>query len=90
MEKGSAGGRQDDPLDIFPPVTLQTLEDRAVLAVDGNDLHPLLCCLSQHDVSRHHQRLFIRQGDILSRLNCIQGRKQSGRADHGGNDHIGI
>ena len=88
IEERSSGGRQDDPADIFPPVSLETLENGAVFAIDGNDIHPLFCRFSQDDAARHDQRLFVGQRDVSSRLDRVEGRKEAGRSDHGGNDHI--
>jgi hypothetical protein len=75
-------------VDIFPSVSLETLENGAVFAIDRNDVDPFFCRFPQYNAARHDQRLFIGKRDVSYRFYRIEGRKESGRSDHGGNNHI--
>ena len=54
----------------------------------GMMVTPFLDRVVENDAARHHERLFVGQSDVPSRRNRIQGRKQAGRSDHGGDHHI--
>ena len=90
MEKRTTGGRQDDPFNVFRPGPLDTLENRTMFRVHRENPYAPFGGTVQNDLSGHHQGLLVGQRDIFSRFDRLQGRKKTGRTDHGGDDQIGI
>jgi hypothetical protein len=64
------------------------LEDRAVLAVHGQESDSFLFGGADENLTRHHQRLFIGKGDFFSRSYRRKRRQQSRSADNSGHNDI--
>ena len=67
---------------------LQGLEQRAVLAVDGQQLAAGLAGQLRHQVAGHDQRFFVRQGDGFLAFERGPGAFEPGAADDGGQHHV--
>ncbi len=66
------------------------LKDGAVFAVDGQDLHSVPFGLFHDDLSRHHERFLVGQGNRLSGLDGREGWDEADRPDNGGDDLIDL
>ena len=90
VPEGSAGGGEDQAVDVLFAVSFQRLEDRAVFTVDRKNADAMLSRFVLHQFPRHDHRLFIGQRDLLSASNGRQGRDEAGAADNSGNDEFGF
>ena len=98
VRRGTAAGRgEDDLADIvvvaaFPvPVpcsALRALEDRVVLAVDGNDRRARIVRGPHQQFAGQHQRFLVRQQQALARARGGEGGIQPGGADDRGHDRV--
>ena len=66
----------------------QTLKERTVLAVYGQDRNPGFSCRGHDDGARHHQGFFVGQGDGLVVANGIHGGPQASKTDQGGQYNV--
>src|SRR5881296_2403122 len=78
------------PPDVLHAVSFHGLEERAVLAVHGEDPDAALAGLLLHEAPRHHHRLLVRQGDELAGLDRPERGHEPGAADDGRDDKIGL
>src|ERR1041385_2818541 len=60
-----------------PFSSIETLEDRVVLAIDGKNLHSFLLRLPHHNLAGHYEDFLAPHREIFSRLNRRQRRLQS-------------
>jgi hypothetical protein len=86
--QGPAGGGQDQPLHVLGPLTLQGLEDRAVLAVDREQAHAPAPDLAQHQRARHHHHLLVGEGDVAAGADGGEGRTQPHRSHESGDHQV--
>ncbi len=89
-ERAARGG-QDDLVDAPRPggrILRQRLEDRRMLAVDGQQRRPALAHRAHEQLAADHQRLLVGQQQPLAGARGGQARAKPGRADDGG--HHGI
>ncbi len=61
-----------------------------MFTVDGQDLHAASPGLLHDDLSRHHERFLIGQGDGLPRLDGREGWDEAHGAHNGGDDLIDL
>ena len=87
-EKRTAGSGQEDPLDLGPLLSVETLMNGAVLAVDGQQADLRLPGLPHHQLSRHHQRLLVGQSHVSASQDGGQRGNQTRRTGNGGHHHI--
>ena len=71
-------------------VTLETLQDGAVLGIDGYDLPAAPAGGLQHDRTARDERLLVRERQPAPRLQRRHGRCEPGRADECIDDHVHV
>src|SRR5436305_10875385 len=68
--------------------TLKTLKNGVMLAVDGQDVQPLLSRRSHHNLSGHDEDFLARDGQVFACPDRAQGRTQTACADDCDKDHL--
>src|SRR5688572_28301340 len=90
IAKRSTRCSEDDPFHLRARMTGNALENRAVLAVDGNDLaRSGSACLS-HQVPRDNESFLVRKSDTLSRFERSQRCVEAGGADDGVENNVDV
>ena len=88
-EERAAGRSQQDFFEsLLLRCSLQALEDRAVLAVYGQQLHSVFLNGAHDKLAAGYQSFFIREGYILLSLDRFKRRSQADHADHGVHENI--
>ena len=81
--EGSAGGRQNEALDLAPVLTaLEALENGRVLRVHRYDIHPAAVGLVHDQLAGADQRLLIGKGDALTGMDGRQRGTQTHDTHH--------
>src|SRR5579875_3635686 len=80
----AAGGGKNNPFDGGALAALQTLEQRVVLAVDGQQPDLIGLCRAGHDLAGYNQDFLVGEGDILASLDGAQRGTQSQGPDQRG------
>src|SRR4030065_159973 len=80
--------REDDPGDVLLPVTLDRLEDRGVLAVDGEDSAAAAPCALHEELPRHHEQFLVREGDPLPLTGGLDDGADGHHPRRGGHEHV--
>ncbi len=88
LRNGAAGGGEDQPAHVFGPAAVEALVEGAVLAVDGQEPGAGLPRPGEHELPGHHQRLLVRERDVLARLERAVGRHEAQGAHRGGDHHV--
>ena len=78
--EGPAGGREDEATDLAGGAAVQALMDRVVLAVDGQDRHPVPARGLHHESAGHDQYFLVRERDCLAARDRREHRLERGRA----------
>src|SRR6516164_3615345 len=89
-EEGAAGARQNQTAHLVTFAGSKALMNRAVLTVDGKDLHSPLPRHSHHQFAGNNQNLFISQAYRLTSPNRLKRRFQAGHALGSGNYEIHV
>src|SRR6185437_3034390 len=87
-EEGSAGSRENDLFDAAARLANETLKDRRMFGIHGDDRGLFLQCLLHDDIAGHHEGLFVRKGYRLSVLNGSERWTKTGEADDCRQHHI--
>ena len=80
-EERAAGCRQKNLLQLILMLTVQALENGAVLAVHRENFHMTLFCQRHDNVSCGYQSLFICQRNVFSRFHGCNGRTDTNHTD---------
>ena len=88
VAKRAAAGGEHDARNLLASARLQRLENRAVLAVDRKDHCAALGGQLRDELSAHHERFLIRQGDGLLGTERGPGAAEAGAADDAGQDDV--
>src|ERR1051326_2216438 len=86
QERPARGG-EDDLLDVFGPVALQALKDRAVLAVYWKKPHAALVRLADEDLAGHHKGFFVRERELFAGAEAGKRRHEARAADDRSEEH---
>ena len=90
VERPARAG-QNEALDLTAvAAALQALEDRAVLAVDGDDLCTAALRRVHDELTRADEGFLIRKRDALFLLDRCECRLESDHAHHSGDDRVGV
>ena len=90
VERPARAG-QNEALDLTAvAAALQALEDRAVLAVDGDDLRAAALRRSHDELARADERFLVGKRDALFLLDRRERRLESDHSHHGGDDRVGV
>ena len=90
VERPARAG-QNEALDLTAvTAALQALEDRAVLAVDGDDLRAVFFRRVHHELARADERFLVRKRDAFFLFDCRERRLETDHAHHGGHDRVGV
>ncbi len=86
----SAARRKPELADGRRRLAVETLEDRRVLAVHGQDAHAVFPRLVHHDFAGHDEDFLRGHGDVFPGANRRQRRLQPRRADDGDQHDVGL
>ena len=90
IERPARAG-QNEALDLAAvAAALEALEDRAVLAVDGDDLRAVFFRRVHHKLARADERFLVRKRDAFFLLDGGKRRLETNHAHHGGHDRVGV
>ena len=90
VERPARAG-QNEALDLTAvAAALQALKDRAVLAVDGDDLRAVFFRRVHHKLARADERFLVRKRDAFFLLDGGKRRLEADHAHHGGDDRVGV
>ena len=89
VAKWSAAGGERDAAHMRSVVPGEALEDRIVLAVDGQQRGTAARDSGGHHIASRNQRLLVGQPDDAALLDYGHRRRKTGAADDGGNHQIG-
>ena len=90
VERPARAG-QNEALDLTAvAAALQALEDRAVLAVDGDDLRAVFFRRVHHKLARADERFLVRKRDAFFLLDRCERRLESDHAHYSGDDRVGV
>jgi len=64
--------------------------DRVVLAIDGEERLALTACFGGNEIPRRDQTFLIGESDCFAGFDTLLGRFQSGDADNGADDEVGV
>ncbi len=84
----TARAREEQARDALQALALEALEEGAVLAVHGQDVHAALLRAPHDDLARDDERLLVRERDVLARLDGAQRRREPGKSHHRRHDHV--
>ena len=84
----SAGRCDQQFVDLSLILSVNCLKNRTVLTVHRKDLYTPFSCHRHDQMSRCHQRFFICQCDIFSRLDCRDGRTDSDHSHDRGHQNL--
>ena len=86
----AAGAGQEELLDRLALLALQALEERAVLAVNGQDGDALLLRAAHDDLAGDDERLLVGERDVLLGVERLHRRLEAGKAHHRGHDGVDV
>ena len=90
VERPARAG-QNETLDLAAvAAALQALEDRAVLAVDGDDLRAAALRRSHDELARADERFLVGKRDALFLLDRRERRLEADHAHYSGDDHVSV
>src|SRR5690606_24944345 len=81
LPKWAAGSSQDQAADRTARPGVEALKNRGVLAIDGQNLHPVLASFAHDDLARHDEDFLGGHGDVFPRANGGERGTQTSRAD---------
>ena len=82
IAEGSSRRREHDAPHVLAASPRDALQNRAVLAVDWNDLAPALLDRSADKMAGHHERLFVRERNPLAAFERRERRVETNSADY--------
>ena len=90
VERPARAG-QNEALDLAAvAAALEALEDRAVLAVDGDDLRAAALRRIHDELARADERFLVRKRDAFFLLDRRERRLESDHAHYSGDDRVGV
>ena len=69
---------------------VQALKNGIVLGVHRQNVHVFIACLPHHNLTRHYENLFARNGEIFPRFDCRECRAQTACANDRHQHHVHI
>jgi hypothetical protein len=88
--EGAAAGGEQDALHVAVAMAFEALEDGVVLAVHGQDVHAFALRGLGDGFAGHDEDFFAGDGQMHAALDGRKGRCESGGADDGDEDHVGV
>src|SRR5665213_2393193 len=90
LAKRATRGGQYDPPHLTKWSRSDALQNRAVLAVNRNNLTTAFSAGPQHCITTHYKRFLVRQRDALSRVKRSERRGKSGSTDDRIDDNVHV
>mmetsp|Transcript_25342 Transcript_25342/g.53535 ORF Transcript_25342/g.53535 Transcript_25342/m.53535 type:complete len:318 (-) Transcript_25342:124-1077(-) len=88
IPKRSTTRRQNHPTQSTGRDTLQTLKDGTVLRIGREHIDAVLFHERIDDGSTGNEGFLVGEGDVLAKLNSLDGGEETGRADDAGDDSV--
>ena len=90
MKKWTTGGGQPDAMDLVATPATHALVDGVVLAVDRQERLALAARFGGDEIAGGDQALLVGEADGLAGFDGFIGGFESGDADDGGDDEVGV